>query len=265
MNWDEIRRTANLAGWLGVAYDFHYRVLNRVTRYMVLQGKAVTMETVDPQYLAGPDRYRYGFLDEAALRRLALDPSNRLREEFLDQALSKGDACYAVMAGETLVSFGWYSNKPTRLNEDLEIHFDPAWVYAYHAHTRDEYRGQRLNCVRIARAAEAFTQRGLRGAISYIEANNFGSLKSLYRVGSRDIGKVYVLGLPGRHVIRRDAACREYGFDVKVAARERSGLVPIDGSGAAGKPPDARRRWLDPDEARVERGEDRHSRRAQGR
>ncbi len=265
MDWDEIRHTARIAGWLGVAYDLHYRVLNRITRYMVLQGKAVTMETVDPRFLAGPDRYRYGFLDEVELRRFALDPSNRLHRDFLDRALRKGDTCYAVRDGETLVSFGWYSNKPTHLNEDLVIHFDPAWVYAYHAHTRDGYRGQRLNCVRIARAAEAYTLRGFRGAISYIEANNFRSMKSLHRVGSRDIGRVFVVGLPGRHFIRREAACREYGFDVKEAAGECSSPAPGEGPGAPGEPLAARRRWFDSSRPRVARSRERRKRRLRSR
>ena len=229
MNSAEILRAAKNAGWLGVAYDLSYRTVNHVTRYMALQGKAVTMETLDRRFLVEPQRYRCGFLDEPALRRYALDPSNRLRAKFLDQALRKGDSCYAILDGETLAAFGWYSEKPTQLNEDLEIHFDPSWVYAYHAHARDEYRGQHLNCVRIARAAEAFTLRGFKGAISYIEANNFTSLKSLHRVGSRDIGRIRVFRLFGRHIIRRDAACRDYGFDVKEVVVEGARALPAAG------------------------------------
>jgi hypothetical protein len=231
MDWAEIRRTAKNVGWAGVAYDLHYRALNHITLYMVLQGMTVTMETLDHQFLAGPDRFRYGFLDEATLRRYSPDPSNRLGGAFLDQALRKGDSCYAVLDGETLAAFGWYSNKPTHINEDLQLHFHPSWIYMYHGHTRDEYRGQRLHGVGMAKATEAFTQRGFRGLISYVEANNFSSLKSVYRMGYRNFGRVSVLRMLGRHIIRRDAACREFEFDVKEASAETAGSLAVPGKG----------------------------------
>ncbi len=220
MDWADIRRTASNFGWTGVAYDLHYRALNRVTLYMILQGMTVTMETLDRGFLTGPAEYRYGFLDEATLRKYAPDPSNRLSERFLDHALRKGDSCYAILDGDTLAAFGWYSNRPTHINDDLLLHFDPSWIYMYHGHTRPEYRGQRLHAVGMAKATEAFTAKGHRGLISYVEANNFSSLKSVYRMGYRNFGRVSVLHLFGRYVVRRDPACREYGFDVRVGGAD---------------------------------------------
>lgn len=230
MDWTDIRRAAQNAGWSGVAYDLHYRALNRVTLYMVLQGMTVTMETLDRQFLSGPERYRYDILDEAALRRYSCDPSNQLRAAFLDQAIRKGDSCYAVLDGETLASFGWYSNRPTRINNGLELQFHPSWIYMYHGHTRDEYRGQRLHAVGMAKATEAFTRRGYKGLISYVEANNFSSLKSVYRMGYRNIGRVAVLRLFGRYLIRLDPSCSEYEFEVKEAAPEVASATAVRGA-----------------------------------
>ena len=225
----------------------------------------MTIETLDRQFLAGSDRYRYGFLDEDALRRHSLDPSNRLGGAFLDKALRKGDSCFAILDGETLASFCWYSDKPAQINEDLELHFHPAWIYMYHGHTRDEYRGQRLFSIGMAKAAEALIQRGFNGVICYVEANNSSSMRALHRVGFRHIGSARVLRVFGRHIIRRDATCREYGLDVKEAARECSSSVLVEGSGALGEPPAARRRWFVNREPRGERSQERRTRRLESR
>jgi hypothetical protein len=48
--------------------------------------------------------------------------------------------------------------------------------------------------------------------VSYVEWNNFASLKSCYRMGYRDLGNIMIVGARGHYILRHDAGCGEYGF-----------------------------------------------------
>jgi len=224
MNVETIRRTAENAGLGGVAYDLFYRSLNHLTYFKVLQGITVTMETLDPKYLVSNPAYTDGFLDEAQLRRFAKDPSNHISDSFLDQAMLKGDRCYAFLAGDRLASFGWYSDKPTLIDGGPELRFDPSWVYMYHGYTQEADRGSRLHAVGMAKALRGFTEMGYRGIVSYVELNNYSSLKSCYRMGYRNFGRIAVFRLFGSFLIRRDRACEPYSFDL--IAPQHNGSAP---------------------------------------
>jgi len=224
MNVETIRRTAENAGLGGVAYDLFYRSLNHLTYFKVLQGITVTMETLDPKYLVSNPAYTDGFLDEAQLRRFAKGPSNHISDSFLDQALLKGDRCYAFLAGDRLASFGWYSDKPTLIDGGLQLEFDPSWVYMYHGFTHEADRGHRLHAVGMAKALRAFTEMGYRGIVSYVELNNYSSLKSCYRMGYRNFGRIAAFRLFGSFLVRRDRACEPYSFDL--IAPHHNGSAP---------------------------------------
>ena len=74
----------------------------------------------------------------------------------------------------------------------MTLHFSPEYVYMYKGFTHPNYRGQRLHAIGMNLALQEYLDRGYRGLVSYIESNNFSSLKSAYRVGYRDFGRVAV-------------------------------------------------------------------------
>lgn len=215
MKWAAIRRNAENFGWSGVMYDFFYRTMNRITFFKVLQGMTVTLATLDPQFLQANTQYRYLFLDEKQLREYSRDPKNQLSTPFLDQALAKGDYCYAVIDGERLASFGWYSRLPTHITDDLVLHFNNSYVYMYHGYTNDDYRGQRLHALGMAKALQEFSTKGFKGLISYVECNNYSSLKSVYRMGYKNFGRLTVVKMFGKYFVRPDRNCLAYEFNLK--------------------------------------------------
>ncbi len=147
------------------------------------------------------------------LRQFAADPKNELPSEFLNEALAKGDECYGFLAGSDLAAYGWYSAKPTALDlPGLRLHFSDKYVYMYKGFTAVEHRGQRLHAIGMTCALQAYIARGFRGIVSIVEWNNFGSLKSCYRMGYRDFGNIAITGVGKRYVLRHDAGCRDYGF-----------------------------------------------------
>jgi ribosomal protein S18 acetylase RimI-like enzyme len=216
------RKTWADARTFGVAKGLHgltYRVLNRLVAYQVL--KAMKITRIDPAFLSGPPRYGYGFLDAAALRKFAADPQHDLRHDFLDGALAKGDECYAVLDGDKLANYGWYSNEPTAVCPGLVLHFSKDYMYMYKGYTHPDYRGRRLHAVAMTRALEAYLGRGYKGLVSYVESNNYSSLKSCYRMGYEDVGKVYVARLLGRYRTWHTGGCRAY--DLRVLRTEPTG------------------------------------------
>ncbi len=213
-----LARTLRRFGALSALHDLALRALNRLVYFRVL--RAVRIETPDPRALERRPEYDYGFLGRGLILAFALDPQYEMSERFLGEVLAKGDRCYGIVHGEVLASYGWYSTKPTvALTEDLEVSFDPAYVYMYKGFTHEAYRGQRLHAAGMAQALQEYRAAGSKGIVSYVESNNFTSLKSCYRMGYVAFGRVVVLRARGRYFIGASPGCRQRGFDVAPLGR----------------------------------------------
>ncbi len=190
-------------------YDLAVRTFNVIALGKVF--KVLVLDAARPEFLELPEGFRSEFLSESQLREFARDPRHELTDEFLADALAKGDECYAVLQGEKLACYSWYSTRLTVASDGLSIHFDPAYVYGYKAFTLPDYRGQRLHAIEVSRAWQAYLARGFRGTIAYVESHNFASLRSCYRMGYRDVGRALVLGLKGRSWAISGRGCRAFG------------------------------------------------------
>jgi hypothetical protein len=193
-------------------YDLIYRCFNHLTSLMVL--KCVTIDAVDHKFLQGVNSYRCEFLDPERLSAISENREYQMDRDFLDEAISKGDECFAILDGHRLASYGWYSIKPTKVNEDLELRFDERYVYMYKGFTHPNYRGQRLHAIGMTMALDNYLNTGYRGIISWVEANNVRSLRSCHRMGYRDFGDVYIVKLFRKHFILCSEGCADYGFKV---------------------------------------------------
>ncbi len=214
MNIHTIRESIKTFGFNKTLFDLSYKAINSLTYARILQGMVVTMETLNPTYLEGPEQYTYQILTAEQIAHFSHVPQNNLPEEFLQYAAAKGDECYAILDGDRLAAYGWYSWKPTRLSRELTLTFSPKWVYMYRGFTHPDYRGQRLHAIGMARALQYYTNQGFKGLISYVELNNFRSLRSVYRMGYRNIGKVYVINIGAHYWIHADNGCQVYQFNV---------------------------------------------------
>lgn len=203
--------TARNHGSRPALYDVVIRAINRCIYYKNLQ--CLIVDSVRTRSLDLPPGFRFVRLDENALLKFSSDPANELRAAFVRDALGKGDECYGILDGDKLANYGWYARKPTLMdNEELFLHFDPQIVYMYKGFTLDIYRGLRLHAISKTLALAEFLSRGLRGMVFYVELNNFSSLKSAYRMGARDCGRMRVVRLMGRYIVRIQHGCRQYGL-----------------------------------------------------
>jgi hypothetical protein len=214
MNLHSLRWNVQHFGVTRSFYDLGYRALNRVVPFKVLKG--VTISQIDPDYLACDARYRCFFLEPERLRALGRDAANEMPPEFLDEALGKGDECFGILDGEQVASYGWYATTPTTIDPpDLRLHFGAQYVYMYKGFTHPKYRGQRLHAIGMTRALESYRGRGYKGLVSYVEANNFSSLKSVYRMGYTEFGRITLTRVGGRYLTHASPGCRAYCFRVE--------------------------------------------------
>ena len=215
------RNSINQHGLGATLYHAAYRAANQVTQVAVWNALVLTLDMVDDRFLSDPRRAYGRMIDAAGMRRFAADPGNVLTERFIDEAVERGDRCYALFDGDLLASYGWYATRPTRLREIDSapvLHFDPAYAYMYHGFTHPSYRGQRLHAIGMASAVEELTREGRKGLVSYVDSSNFASLKSCYRMGFEAFGHVVMLKVGGRDLWRSTPGCKKYDFRVEAAA-----------------------------------------------
>jgi hypothetical protein len=221
MNLQFYRDSVSHHGLGHTLYHAAYRAANHVTEVAVWNALVLTIDRVDKRYLADEARRAGRMLDAAAMRPYVVEPENMLTHRFIDDAIAKGDRCYALFDGDTLMSYGWYSTLPTRLTEvpgEPMIYFDPAYAYMYHGFTVPAYRGRRLHAVGMAAALEVCTNEGLAGVVSYVVASNFSSLKSCYRMGYECFGHLCMLKVGTRYLWRATPGCKKYDFHVEATA-----------------------------------------------
>ena len=221
---DEFRQIAERFGLRAAAHDLAIRVLNRLFVFKVFIG--VRAETLDPTFLELDARLRFTLLTESMLAKFATEEFE-IAPAFLRQALERGDECYGILDGDLLASYGWYSIAPTRISpSDLVLHFSPEHVYMYKGFTHPNYRGQRLHAIGMTRALQAYLARQFKGLVSYVESTNFSSLKSVYRMGYKNIGKIYMAQVFHHYWLYPDAGCKPYRFYLEPVSPSRALAAP---------------------------------------
>jgi hypothetical protein len=180
------------------------------------------IETPDAQYRTLPASFQYARFRATEMEGFSRFPEYELDSNFLRTAADKDDECHAILAGDTLASYGWYSKKPTGINDELELDFDRNYVYMYKGFTHGSFRGHRLHAIGMTLALAQYRAAGRKGLLSYIESQNYDSLKSCYRMGYRPCGQIRFFAVRGKYVIVPSVECRSFGLRLyHVAASDR--------------------------------------------
>jgi len=224
---DRIRDSIARVGPARTVHDLTLRAANRVMLIKLL--KCMSIERVNDAFATCPEPYRPMFLSATMLRRFGRDPENELPEAFLDEALSKGDECFALLSGDRLAAYGWYSSGPTRIDPpDLVLHPGGRHIYMYKGFTHLDHRGRRLHAIGMTLALQSYLTRGFKGLVSYVESNNFSSLNSVHRMGYGIFGTITVMRPFGVTLTHASAGCRARGVHLRPArpvARPRVGAL----------------------------------------
>lgn len=182
---------------------------------------------VNPAFIERPPQYVARFLSPAEIRNFGMDPESDMTEDFVAEALAKGDECFGILDGPTLAAYSWYSTKPTRIRPpELFLRIDGRYIYMYKGFTRNQYRGQRLHAIGKTLALQAFMERGFRGMISYVEFDNADSLKSTRRMGARLFGSIFIFGMFGHYIVFVTRGCRKFGVRIERERERAASGVP---------------------------------------
>jgi len=209
-NLEQSKYVAQRDGLLTACYCLFHDLITRITPFSAYKAMILTMSTLDPIYLKGPKNYRYLFLNREQMIKCAGDPNNDMSKNFIEEALSHSEECFAILDGEVLASYTWYSSMPSHARRELYFYSNKSYKYAHKFYTAPGYRGQRLLAIGVAKACKEYTERGFKGLLSIVEAHNLNSLRSVYRMGYRDIGKIYVIMIFGKYLSYANKGCKIY-------------------------------------------------------
>jgi hypothetical protein len=220
---DPLRAILARHGLAALAYWLAVRCLNWAVEFKML--RALVAHCPNPKFLKCPSGYRAMVLTENMVYEFSRDPINEMSQRFVDEALQRGDQCYAILDGDALAAYGWYAFGATPIGlPGMLLCYRSDYVYMYKGLTHDRYRGQRLHAIGMTLALRHYRSSGRKGLVSYVESVNFDSLKSCKRMGYLVFGSVYVVKILGRHFSFSSAGCSEYGFRL---ARSDSGCAGL--------------------------------------
>lgn len=195
-------------------FIFIIKSINLIANLHILT--CLKISEVKPALLSLDSKYNHGFLDNKEIEEFAKNKINQLKSDFIIQALEKSDECYAITEGKTLASYGWYSREDTLTDiENYKFCFDPNYVYMYKGLTHNDYRGQRLHAIGMSWALKKYLEKEISGILSYVEAVNFDSLKSCFRTGYEEIGKIYLFSFLGLKYQYISPGCYKYSIRLK--------------------------------------------------
>lgn len=220
MNFQQIKRIYQTEGIGGLAFEIFYDTCANLANFKILIGMTLQLQDVDEKFLEPVEGFEGGFLSREQVEKFSNSAEYDLPANFVSYALSRADECYGFLNDGRLAAYGWYARNTTRLSNTLNLHFSKDYVYMYRGYTHRDFRGKRLHAMGMAQAAKAYHSRGYKGLISYVEANNFASLRSVYRMGYRNFGRVVIFQMFGKCFIFHSAGCRDYGFRVIEAHKE---------------------------------------------
>lgn len=104
-------------------------------------------------------------------------------EQTIQDVEAGNKVCVAVVDGNNLCGFTWYTLRPYRHSDSDFAFFDPDYICGYGAYISPDYRGQGIRAAIVKRALDYARSLERKGIIAAITWTNFGSLRSAHRIG----------------------------------------------------------------------------------
>jgi ribosomal protein S18 acetylase RimI-like enzyme len=194
-------------------------VLGRTVRYMNMRCVAANrsqLRVPSAKVAAHLQRYTARFLQAAEVWRIARRPECRragMTDDYVRGALGNGERCFAVLDGEYVAHFSWYSRKsPTRINDHWTLHFDESCLYIYYVHTDPKYRGQKLMPNGLTRA---ITESEADWVVAFVESSNYASLNVFFALGFEEFARIRVVRPFGIPLMVHGDGAKRFAFRVE--------------------------------------------------
>lgn len=157
----------------------------------------------------------YGIYDETNANELLMQAKRtelELSEEFVRQAIEKGDICSATLIDGDIVSYGWSSFSATHDTDGVYAVFPPGYRYGYKAYTLPEYRGRHLRDGTIPLRDKYCAERGCLHSLSYVAVDNYASMRGARRNEVTRVGFAAFYKKGSRFVSYHSSGVRRLGF-----------------------------------------------------
>jgi len=211
-----VKKTLSYHGLAKAILFFLYITANKFFYLRLLKGLIITPADIKCSHRV-ESKYVFKFASEQELEIAYKGMPGS--DDFLHNALQRGDECYSVFYNDRLISYGWYSRSPNPIDPNLTLYFNNQYVYMYNGYTCNDYRGQRLHGIGMAKALDHYREMGHKGLISYVDRLNFSSLSSCYKLGYKPFGNIIIIKLFGQYIIYHSDGCADYGFRIEIKDR----------------------------------------------
>jgi len=179
--------------YCGAGYAFLWllqRLLGRVLPLRILLIRVHDIKQLGDLPPQAPAGYRLAVPTPAEVDKDAFDDTAIRTGTFLRAAFERGDQLVAAYDEDRIVSYGWCAGQATPIFADLQIRFDPQYVYGYRAHTSKQHRGKGLHAAVIRHAGTTVAGAKGKGMVAFVDASNDRSLISEARAGDLNTGVV---------------------------------------------------------------------------
>jgi hypothetical protein len=120
-----------------------------------------------------------------------------IKQTDIDIAIKNNDFLYIAVLKNTkkIVCYGWYSTRETTINQEFIFQFPSNYVYMYNGYTEPEYRGHRLHALTMKFAAIDAYSNNYKGLVSFVDFENYRSIRSCQRLGYKFFGFIFIITL----------------------------------------------------------------------
>lgn len=207
----EVLEYARRLGLHRTFYRGAYVMVNKAIALSIFDCLQLRHEDVNSALVDSADRYECRFLEPDEVGRFAAG-LGATGERVAREALTRGDACYAVLDGGRAVNLGFYAHRPTPILNDLTVNFDPPYRYMHGALTAAPYRGRRLHALGVLGASRELFDRGIPALVGVYERTNYRSMLSALRMGWKPCGTLVRVGIGRWMHLGRTAETRVTGM-----------------------------------------------------
>ena len=140
------------------------------------------------------------------------DPAVHISEDFLREALVRGDKAYAAFDAGQIVAYTWRTSAAAPHDGGLRVKVSPPFVYGYKGLTLPSHRGMRLNIAVNEAASAHYRELGYTHSAGFVALYNNSKLANEGKHGYELLGYAGYLSWFGRIIPFRTSGPRQAGF-----------------------------------------------------
>ena len=207
--FETISGVARLHGVVPATQYACYRMLQQLAIVDVTQLMIQSTDEIAGNVARANTQFR--FLEPQEVRAFAQDPTNDLDANLADRLSSGYDHCFGAVCDGQLACYSWFAlhsiearNNSTSgsARSGVSISYPEEYAFRYKGYTHPDYRGRRLYSQTAQVAAAALRDLGVHHVLSTAEWVNFSALRSSYRSGFRDLGRIFLAEIFGKRILR---------------------------------------------------------------